>query len=97
MGESLICIPRHVLHIFTDFSVYNVELQFIGPLLDMTLYFADINLDLGIVTFTGNGTKLLTAVCTQATGRSLNSYKHFTTLYVISLDYSTVFIHSSYS
>jgi hypothetical protein len=55
-------VPRLVLHIVTDFSMYNAELQFISSVLAGTHYFADINLELGNVTFIGKGTKLLTAV-----------------------------------
>jgi hypothetical protein len=84
MGESLIHTPRHALHIVIDFLMCNVEVQFIISVLVMTQCFADINLDLGNVTFIGKGTKLLTTVYTQATVRYLNTYKHFATLYVIS-------------
>jgi hypothetical protein len=92
MGESLNYIPCHALHIFTVFSMCNVEVQFIISVLVMTQCFADINLDLGNVTFIGKGTKLLTAVSTEATVRYLNTYKYFATLYVISPIYYTVFI-----
>jgi hypothetical protein len=42
-GESLIYIPRHVLHMFTDFSMCNVQLQFIRTLVAVTQNLADIN------------------------------------------------------
>jgi hypothetical protein len=71
MGESLCSVPRHVLCIFTDFSLYIVELQFINFVLFVKQYFADINLRLGNMNFRAKSTNQLTAAYPPATLRSL--------------------------
>jgi hypothetical protein len=81
--NNLISVPRHVLYIFTDFSTYVVELQFINFVLFVKQHFAGINLQLRHVTFRARGTTQLTAVFPPA---ALSTVQHLNAFHDILCD-----------
>lgn len=76
MERYLNFIPRYVLYIFTDLSLYVIELQFINCVLSLKQCFADINSRMQTVKFTRNSMELST-VYAAGTLRTLEYFHLF--------------------
>jgi hypothetical protein len=77
MERGLNFIPRYILHIFTDISMYVIGLQFINCVLLLKQCFADINLRMETVKFTRECSMEPSTVYTAGFLRTLESFHSF--------------------
>jgi hypothetical protein len=77
MERYLKFIPRYVLYIFTDLSLYVIELQFINCVLFLKQCFADINSRIETVMFTRKCSMQLSTVYAAGFLRTLESFHSF--------------------